>query len=138
MSPYQRPAFVQSFDKSRPHELLTANASKSGFLEYRMLDSGEVVSVTNVWYTQTAAMRASCLEFQANHALATAQRYESHPPIGCSKTIAAEEARRYRASAEILFRKAAWMLAAVARPELEAVDNEPDLDLFVPMAKSEK
>jgi hypothetical protein len=30
------------------------------------------------------------------------------------------------------------MLAAVARPELEAVDNEPDLDLFVPMAKSEK
>jgi len=51
MSPYQRPAFVQSFDKSRPHELLTANASKSGFLEYRMLDSGEVVSVTNAWYT---------------------------------------------------------------------------------------
>lgn len=47
MSPYQRPAFAQSFDKSRPHELLTANASKSGFLEYRMLDSGEVVSVPN-------------------------------------------------------------------------------------------
>lgn len=52
-------AFEQSLDPTRPVELLTDErlAKTQGSLLYRYTDTGQQVSVPNVWYNQTRAMR---------------------------------------------------------------------------------
>lgn len=70
LPPYLRPDFSQSLDRSRPHELLVPmvkgkpqDPSRMGNLTYRYLDTDETVTVPNIWYNQTVAMRLSWWEF---------------------------------------------------------------------------
>lgn len=71
LPPYLRPDFSQSLDRSRPHELLIPelkgkpqDPSRMGNLTYRYLDTDETVTVPNIWYNQTVAMRLSWWEFE--------------------------------------------------------------------------
>lgn len=57
--------FQQSIDATRPHTLLTPSTQFSGSLEYRYDDTGEVVSVPNIWYNQPFQARVGWIRYQA-------------------------------------------------------------------------
>jgi hypothetical protein len=71
LPPYLREDFAQSLDRSRPHELLVkthkgkpVDPSRCGNLQYRYTDTGETVTVPNIWYNQTFEMRMSWWSFE--------------------------------------------------------------------------
>jgi hypothetical protein len=64
---YLRPDFAQSLDRSRPRTLLTNHPSRSPDLRYRYDDSGQTVTVPNIWYNQTIEARAGHLRWQAEN-----------------------------------------------------------------------
>lgn len=54
------PILEQSLDKTRPHQLISSSdPRRGGHLIYRYTDSGQLVSVPNVSYNQTAAVKAA-------------------------------------------------------------------------------
>jgi hypothetical protein len=64
LPPYLRPDFAQSLERKRPHELVARFAggklispNRCSTLQYRYLDTGETVTVPNIWYNQTLDMR---------------------------------------------------------------------------------
>ncbi|MEX3983719.1 hypothetical protein AB4Y45_32575 [Paraburkholderia sp. EG287A] len=72
LPPYLREDFAQSFDHSRPHELIVpvrkgkpADPTRMSCLQYRYLDTQETVTVPNIWYNQTRAMRVAYWRWQA-------------------------------------------------------------------------
>ena len=58
------PILEQSLDKTRPHQLVaSSDPRRGGHLIYRYTDSGQLVSVPNVSYNQTAAVKAAVTRF---------------------------------------------------------------------------
>lgn len=89
-------AFEQSLDVCRPHTLLTLNTKRSGQLLYRYDDSGELIRVPNVWYNQTADVRAAAVRWDAAQQFRMADEIEARPPLDMTRSAAAQIAARYR------------------------------------------
>lgn len=90
------PILEQSLDKTRPHQLVaSSDPRRGGHLIYRYTDSGQLVSVPNVSYNQTAAVKAAVTRF------AIAQIQEkidaSKRDTRLSPDAREDIARRYRA-----------------------------------------
>jgi len=95
----ERPTFAQFVDVGRPHTLLTENTRFSGSLLYRYDDTGELNTVPNAWYNQTAQTRAAYTRFQAKNADDFAAQMLKCPPLGMTQAAATQIAGRYRARA---------------------------------------
>jgi hypothetical protein len=73
LPPYLREDFSQSVDRARPHEPIVtvikgkaADPARMSCLQYRYLDTQETVTVPNIWYNQTTAMRVAYWRWQAD------------------------------------------------------------------------
>lgn len=106
------PTFAQSVDPDRPHTLLTENTRFSGSLLYRYDDTGETVSVPNIWYNQTFDARVAYVRYEAQMQDAHAARYENNPPYNITQAAAKDIARRHRERADRIRAEAARMEAA--------------------------
>ena len=73
--------FEHSIDHSRPHALMTVTTKHAGSLEYRYGDTGQVVSVLNIWYNQTCQVRAAALRWEASRLCADTAAYQRNPPF---------------------------------------------------------
>lgn len=67
MTPTNTATRQQEVDTTRAHELLTENPEYAAQLVYRYADTGETISVPNVWYNQTPAYRVMCLLARAEY-----------------------------------------------------------------------
>jgi len=102
-----RPAFAQSVDVERPHELLTENARRSGTLVYRYTDTGEMVTVPNVPYNQPATTRVEVMRYHADQEVEKAGRMQKYPSVGVSPERTAVLVERLMARAAQIRREAA-------------------------------
>jgi hypothetical protein len=90
------PVFQQSIDAGRPHTLLTKDVRVSGSLEYRYDDTGQRVSVPNIWYNQCYQTRVAAINSQADLCEGQAKQYLKSPPYQVSPDAAANIAQRYK------------------------------------------
>lgn len=86
----------QEVDTARPHELMTENPEYASQLVYRYADTGEIVTVPNVWYNQTDAYRVMCLLARAEYFRQKAERFIRTPDDRISETGNRQIAQRYR------------------------------------------
>jgi len=57
---WNTPVLEQTLDRTRPHQLVSSSdPRRGGHLIYRYSDSGQIVSVPNMSYNQTAAVKAA-------------------------------------------------------------------------------
>lgn len=74
--------FEQSLDRSRPHALIAPddkNPKSWAHLQYRYLDTGEIVEVPNVPYNRTSELRAKQCRFEAQRFLRSAEHAAQNP-----------------------------------------------------------
>lgn len=112
MKSQDHPAFEQSVDVSRPHTLLTINTRAHGSLLYRYDDTGEAVTVPNIWYNQPYLTRVGAVLYEADRRDEFATRIESCPPLHVSRDSAADIARRFRERANKIRSEAVRMKGA--------------------------
>jgi hypothetical protein len=110
LPPYLREDFAQSFDRTRPHELVVpvhlgkaADPTRMSCLQYRYLDTQETVTVPNIWYNQTKAMRVAYWQWQASYLaehvarakerLKHVEQHSGDTYMGVKKSIALHRAR---------------------------------------------
>lgn len=125
--------FAQCLDVGRPHTLLTTNPRRSGQLEYRYDDTGEVITVPNAWYNQSFQTRGVMLRWQADEALRHADHFRANPPFDCSMAVADDLVRRYQARAE-LFRSEALRMESAGDPLFPVAAGRMTLQLDLPPA----
>ena len=94
--------YADDLDRSRPSELLTADAQYSITLQYRYLDSGDTVTVPNVWKNQNASLRAAALRARALVLDKSAIALREDPPAGMQQAEAAAAAERVQGEAQRL------------------------------------
>jgi len=99
--------FQQVVDYSRNRILLTTNPKETAQLEYRYTDTGETVSVPNIWYNQTNDMLADFFLFQAEQFIAKANVLSKSLPanvVETTETIAdyMKQANVYQQNARFL------------------------------------
>lgn len=93
---YLREDFSQSLQRERPHELVVrfvngrpVHPFRQGVLTYRYLDTGDTVTVPNVWYNQTVQARLGWWKFQVEYSterLRQAQQ-ELDKALACSSPL---------------------------------------------------
>lgn len=108
----QQTQIEQSIDPARPHTLLTGDIRRSGSLVYRYDDTGETVSVPNIWYNQPFDARVSVVRWDAEKQAEHAAQIKKYPPFGLSPSAVADLARRYLERAARIRAEAARMEAA--------------------------
>lgn len=106
--------FTQSLDADRAHTLLTKNTKQSGSLEYRYDDTGEIVTVPNIWYNQTFQERVAAVRWDASLEDERATKMEKNPPHNMSRDAVSQIVTRLRAKA-ILIRSEADRMEAAGR-----------------------
>lgn len=109
IAPYLNPAFSQSLQRERPHELVNHEdsglpmklpPSKRGNLLYRYRDTGEVTLVPNVGYNATVQMRTGDLRFEAQRREEHAERLRTSLPADWHPLMASELRVRLLKNAE--------------------------------------
>lgn len=89
------PILEQSLDKTRPHQLVaSSDPRRGGHLIYRYTDSGQLVSVPNVSYNQTAAVKAAVTRFAITQIQGKLDQAKHDPRL--SIHARQDIARRYR------------------------------------------
>jgi hypothetical protein len=91
---YLRPDFAQSLDRSRSRTLLTSHPSRSPDLQYRYDDSGQTVTVPNIWYNQTIEARVGHLRWQAQNYEIRAAAVRDNKPYWVAPRLALKLADR--------------------------------------------
>lgn len=119
-----RPTFQQSFDRSRPHELLDVRTAAMrrqnkwpGSLVYRLTDTNEDIIVPNIWYNQPVAWRVAHLRWQAR------QQRDYHAKLVARGVAAKEPGRGTFYSAEE-YRQDNMRQAQAMAERLEALAGE--------------
>lgn len=95
MTPPNTATRQQEVDTTRAHELLTENPEYATQLVYRYADTGEIISVPNVWYNQTPAYRVMCLLAQAEYFRRKAENFLKAPDDRLSEAGNQQIAQRY-------------------------------------------
>lgn len=106
--PYQRPDYRESLDRDRPHELLdedlkgptTLAPNKRRYLRYRYLDTGECITVPNVHYNVTPAMKVADMRWQASEKERKAAALRAKAPEDWTSWMAAQVAERLELNAK--------------------------------------
>ena len=115
MTKPQPPTHKQCVDAARPHTLLTESPRKSPTLLYRYDDSGEEVTVPNLWYNQPFSVRADYLGWLASLREEAAEALEKRPPAGLQPHAVKLLAESYREQA-VKLRSASQRLMAAGCP----------------------
>ena len=108
--------FQQTIDQNRPHTCLTGNTKFSGQLEYRYDDTGETVTVPNIWYNQSYRTRAEASLWEAERKLESALEIETDMRSTLSLESRIQIATRIRVGAA--------ELRELARKLMEAGDDK--------------
>jgi hypothetical protein len=121
------PNFEQCIDVNRPHTLLTENTQHCGSLLYRYNDTGESVTVPNIWYNQTYQVRVQSLLFEAARTQEMGEKFMANPPSRMSAEAAQNIGLRYLERAERIRSEARRMQkAAIAGYPVAASRMELD------------
>jgi hypothetical protein len=94
--PVQTAPFAQQLDRKRPFWLMTANPQNSGRLQYRYLDTGELVEVPNIWYNQTLHVLLKAAQWKASELFKTMTRFEQGDVPGYSPQVSRAIAYNYK------------------------------------------
>ncbi len=93
LPPYLREDFAQSLDRTRTPELVVPEVKgkkvdprRLGCLTYQYEDTGETVTVPNVWYNQTVQMRLDWWRFEAQRleVKVTTAKQELEQALSCT------------------------------------------------------
>lgn len=112
------PTFHQSVDSDRPHTLLTEDTRHSGSLVFRYDDSGELITVPNIWYNQTYLARVSAVRFYAQRQREFADRMMRNPPFQHTQSAVDDIVRR-------IIQRAERIEAEADRMATEGRDSHP-------------
>jgi hypothetical protein len=99
---YQKPGFQQTLDRTRPHELLAHAPAFDSTLQYQYLDTGETVTVPNVWYNQPATLRVMATLHQAEVCDRHAKGLELAPVKSLTPAANQKLIEQYRQRAQAL------------------------------------
>lgn len=121
------PDFQQGIDSKRPHTLLTIDTRFSGSLSYRYEDTGQVVSVPNIWYNQPYHARVWKLRADAKQQETYALQADKIP-FGCTPEAAAASASYHRERAAEIGAYADRMEAAGSLTHPVAASHMPFSD----------
>lgn len=105
----------KALDVSRPHTLLTKSVEKSDILQYRYNDTGEILSVQNVWYNQPFDVRAASLARTAQILTSCADEFEKRSAASTTTgrpLPASSLARSYLSRARMIRSEVLRILAA--------------------------
>lgn len=94
--------FQQFLDRKREHALLSADPAAEGMLRYQYLDTGQIVTVPNIWYNQTQASRIAAILYQAEACDRRASDLERAPVKSLSAADNQKLVERYRRQAQTL------------------------------------
>lgn len=101
--------YAEQLDRTRRHQLLSEPSVFALSLRYRYADTGETVTVPNVWQNQTPEMRATALRARADVLEKSAGALASELPGGVHAGEAEDVIERVRTEVNRLRRQALLM-----------------------------